>query len=181
MATPTQITNFRLSFIWIETVPAVLARTLDTKQSFAFLGSVGSYAEKFDESKSSAATPSTASAAKPPADPAQPAAEPLTVPWLGSSNHYWKYTFARQSPRDVTGATAWQSLVPLRVSLQRRYALAPAEMKVTFEGFYSPVGIALVANAYYRGKARTPMEMAEVAQFIRHQAQFNPVATPTLR
>ena len=150
-----QITNFRLSFIWTETVPAVLARTLDAKQPFAFLGAVGGYAERFD-------------AVQRGAD-----AQGLTVPWLGSGNHYWKYSFARQRPAELTGATAWKYLVPLRASLPVRNALASG-IRTTFEAFYSPTGIALVANAYYRKEARSPIEIAELAHFFRYQAQFNP-------
>ena len=157
-----QITNFRLSLIWVETLPAILERTVDVNLPYAFLGYVGKYAQAFDKCQAS------------------PGVGDHEVPWLHPrGNHFWKYTFAGQHAGDVDGATAWRSLVPLRATVPQRFGLASQEAKTTFEVFYSPTGIALIVNTYYRGAPRSVMEIAELGHLIRYDALFHPVGDPT--
>src|SRR5208337_5339093 len=134
----TKITNFRLSFIWVETIPAILAQEVKPDAPYAFLGYVGKYAAAFDKCKSKTG----------------PAG--LELPWMKpQGSHYWRFSFAGQHAGHVVGLEAWNKLVPLRGRIPQHISLAHAGARVTFEVFYAPTGIALVANFYCRGEAKS--------------------------
>jgi hypothetical protein len=158
----TQITNFRLSFIWIEIVPSVLSKEVPLEEPYGFLGHLGKYAQAFDECQ------------------AHKGVRGLSLPWLkAQGQRYWKFYFGGQNAGDMTGAEAWKKQVPFRASLPSRITSIEKEMRVTFEVFYAPCGLALVANAYYRGTALAPLEMAALAQRVRNQFRFINPEAPT--
>src|SRR6266852_1148623 len=132
----TEITNFRVSFIWVETIPAILAQQMGPPvPRYAFLGYRGQYAQAFDRIKRRRGEPG------------------LELPWpKPQGHHYWKHYFAGRHAGDIIGDDAWQKHVPLRGQLPFRITTNERSPRVTFEAFYSPHGIALVANAYYRGE-----------------------------
>src|SRR5208337_3221483 len=111
----TKITNFRLSFIWVETIPAILAQEVKPDAPYAFLGYVGKYAQAFDKCKSKSG----------------PAG--LELPWMKpQGHHYWRFCFAGQHAGDIAGAEAWKNLVPLRGHLPCQISLEDAGPRVTF-------------------------------------------------
>jgi hypothetical protein len=70
----TQITNFRVSFIWVETIPAIFAQQVKASSPYAFLGYRGQYAQAFDKLK------------RPKGGP-----QGLELPWpKPQGHHYWK-------------------------------------------------------------------------------------------
>lgn len=156
----TAITRFRVSFVWIETVPAILAKEVAPGLPGFFLGHVGKYAEAFDRCRAGNGPPGFA------------------LPWTRPmGNHYWRFAFAGRHAGDIDGASAWRQWVPFRTQLPY-HAEATAPPKVTFEAFCAPPGIALVANAYYRGPARTPLEVAGMAQAVRETLRFRAAPPP---
>lgn len=54
----TQFGNFKVSFIWVETIPAIAAQQLGDKAQWGFLGMPGQFAKKFGELKAAAVRPS---------------------------------------------------------------------------------------------------------------------------
>jgi hypothetical protein len=95
----TRFKNFRLSLIWVETIPAIFDQKLGANAACAFLGKPGGYAEKFDALKGANAS----------AD--------LQVAWpKPQGHHFWKYYFAGIHAGDICGVDAWKNHVPLRGS-----------------------------------------------------------------
>jgi hypothetical protein len=152
----TQITNFRTSFIWVETIPAILAQQLNTSAPCAFLGYRGRYAQEFDKLKRR-----------------KGALSELELPWpRPQGHHYWKHYFAGRHAGDVIGDDAWQRHVPLRGRLPFHISARERNPRVTFEIFYSSQGTALVANVYYRGDFVSLEEVATLAHAVRNRYQF---------
>jgi hypothetical protein len=153
----TQITNFRVSFIWVETIPAILAQQLKASAPYAFLGYRGRYAQEFDKLKRRKGGPAG-----------------LELPWpKPQGHHYWKHYFAGRHAGDIIGDDAWQKHVPLRGRLPLRISTTERSPRVTFEVFYSPQGTALVANAYYRGDSISLTEVATLADAVRNRYRFH--------
>jgi len=73
----TQFGNFKVSFIWVETIPAIAAQQLGDKAQWGFLGMPGQFAKKFGELKAGGSSPE------------------LGLPWQKRrGHHFWKYYFA---------------------------------------------------------------------------------------
>jgi hypothetical protein len=158
----TQFKNFKLSLIWVETIPAIFAQELGAAAPYAFLGKPGQFAKKFDELKA----PGGSSKA-------------LGLPWQKpQGHHFWKHYFAGRHAGDISGADAWKNLVPLRGEMPFKITLeppdppGPSKPRVTFEVFYTPQGLGLVANAYYRGKDKSIEEIAALAHAFRYRYRF---------
>jgi len=152
----TGLSIFRTSFIWVQTVPGLLSKTVPAP--YAFLGAYGDYAKAFDACQKGT-----------------PAAGTLQLPWREEpeGNYYWRYYFEGQDAGAVTGVKAWKKLVPFRRSLAATtVAPQPAEAKVTFEMFYAPQGLALLARANYRGDAKSPLDAAKLALAVRYDYRF---------
>jgi len=135
----TQFGNFKVSFIWVETIPAIAAQQLGDKAPWGFLGMPGQFAKKFGELKAGGSSPE------------------LELPWQKpQGHHFWKYYFAGRHAGVIAGNDAWKSRVPLRNKTAAKFAMEPPKpedpqgAKVTFEVFYTPQGLGLVANAYCR-------------------------------
>lgn len=93
----TQFGNFKVFFIWVETIPAIAAQQLGDKAQWGFLGMPGQFAKKFGELKAGGSSPE------------------LGLPWQKRrGHHFWKYYFAGRHAGDIAGNDAWKSRVPLR-------------------------------------------------------------------
>jgi hypothetical protein len=150
----TQISIFRTSFIWVETVPSILEGKT-AGQPFAFLGQTGDYAQAFDQCQSGT-----------------PGVGGLKLPWDGPrGNRYWQY-YLEKHAGDMTGAQAWKKLVPFQLDLPCKITSKDPELTFALDAFYAPQGIAVVARATYRGAAKTPLEVAKLALAGRYDYRF---------
>ena len=157
----TQFENFKVSFIWVVTVPAIAEQKLGQSSNWQFLGMPGQFAKKFGELKATGGSLD------------------LQLPWRKpQGQHFWKHYFAGLHAGDVGGNDAWKSRVPLRgkggaqILVEPPRPPEPQGAKVTFEVFYTPQGLGLVANAYYRGDPRSPEDLARLAQAVRNRYRF---------
>jgi hypothetical protein len=104
----TQFGNFKVSFIWVETIPAIAAQQLGDKAPWGFLGIPGQFAKKFGELKAGGSSPE------------------LELPWQKpQGHHFWKYYFAGRHAGDIAGNDAWKSRVPLRNKTAAKFAMEP--------------------------------------------------------
>jgi hypothetical protein len=157
----TRFGNFKVSFIWVETIPAIAAQQLGDKAPWGFLGMPGQFAKKFGELKAGGSSPE------------------LELPWQKpQGHHFWKYYFAGRHAGDIAGNDAWKSRVPLRNKTAAKFAMEPPKpedpqgAKVTFEVFYTPQGLGLVANAYYKGEDRLAQDIVQLAHGVRYRYRF---------
>ena len=157
----TQFGNFKVSFIWVETIPAIAAQQLGDKAQWGFLGMPGQFAKKFGELKAGGSSPE------------------LGLPWQKPrGHHFWKYYFAGRHAGDIAGSDAWKSRVPLRNKTAVKIVMEPPKpedpqgAKVTFEIFYTPQGLGLVANAYYKGEDRLAEDLVQLAHAVRYRYRF---------
>lgn len=146
----TTILNFRSTFIWTETLPAIPGATLDPLPEFHFLTRSDLYQDRFQ-------------ACLDRNDPLG-----LEPPWQTHANQlFWKYylpgaVLASASPRQ-----AWKCLVPLRRPMTLR--IDPGNGgSASVEGYYYPHGIALAVTFRYSG-ARTLEEAAALAWTMRRR------------
>lgn len=153
----TQISIFRTSFVWVETVPAILAGPAPgVSAPYSFLGQYGGYAEAFDGCQAG-----------------RQAVEGLKLPWdTPRGNFFWKYYFEGKHAGEMTGVQAWKKFVPFRCDQSHTTLTSGAEAKVTFEAFYFPHGIAAVARANYRGQPKSALEIAQLALAVRYDYKF---------
>jgi hypothetical protein len=172
-----QFSNFRLSFIWVETIPAIAAQQLETFARYTFLGEPGGYAAKFNALQQQLASKADVSRGK-KADVPQGGGEysDLHLPWRSAmGNNFWKYYFGNDHAGNVTGAKAWEKHVPLRRTTLNIKHDAPG-LEVTFELFYSSHGVGLVANVYYRGENRPLDAIVTLSHAVRYKTQFHTAA-----
>jgi hypothetical protein len=157
----TEISIFRTAFIWVETVPAILAGA-PADAAYAFLGQYGGYAQFFDQCQAGQAT-----------------ANALKLPWDNpNGNFYWRYYFEGKDAGDMTGAQAWKKFVPFQLDLPGKTVTSDAEARVTFEAFYAPQGIAVVAHVNYRGVPKSALDIAKLALAVRYDYRFQIDASP---
>jgi hypothetical protein len=158
----TTISIFRTSFLWVETVPAVLAGACPNNAPSTFLGRYGDYAAEFDRCQEGRPTGR------------------LTLPWSSPrGNFYWKYYFEGKHAGEMTGVQAWKKLVPFRMNLDCATATKDAEVRVSFEAFYFPHGIGVVARANYRGQPKSALEVARLALAVRYTYRFQIAGSST--
>ncbi len=165
----TQFENFHLSFIWVETIPAIFAQELGDAPC-AFLGKPGQFAKIFNDLKASAES-------KEPI--AGEALKHLQLPWpKPRGHHFWKYYFAGQHAGQISGTDAWNSRVPLRTKTATVYTVAatdppePITPKIIFEVFCTPQGVAVVVTVYYRGEPKSLEEITALAHAVRYRYRF---------
>ncbi len=156
---PTLISNFRFSFIWVETIPSIFAQQLAPTTPYTFLSYPGQYARVFDGVR---AGRSMATQSK--------------LPWpRPQGHHFWKQYFGGRHAGAIIGAEAWRKHVPLRDRFPIK--LIPdgstPQLRVIFEVFYSPQGIGLIATAYYRSEAKSLFDVATLAHAVRYRRQFH--------
>ena len=162
-----KITGFRLSFIWVETIPSILAHELPCSAPLVCLGQHGDYAKLFEYLRSNSIqsdeNPSTFTG--------------LSLPWeKPTGNHFWKFYFEGKQAGQVTGMQAWKKLVPLRKPFDCKQvfpANSDQTIRVTFEAFYAPQGTALVANVNYRADGKSLIEIATLAHDVRWNYRFS--------
>jgi hypothetical protein len=148
------IKNFRLSFIWVDTVPGLLDGAAP-QASFAWLGRRGDFIYRFD----------AAQAARGGGQPGVPWSEP------DSGHAFWRLYFENKSDlRGITGSQAWKRLAPLRQNLPNGAAAGGACSEIRIAGFYFSHGTALAVTLNLRGQAATPLEAAKLAMKLRHDA-----------
>lgn len=154
------ITIFRLSFLWVETIPAIVARDLPLDAPFSFLSQQGDYVKRFSYLRTN------------PPPPIE-----LSIPWeKPTGQRFWKFYFEGKQAGEVTGIQAWKKFVPFRkpfVCEQIMPMNSGETTKVTFEVFYAPQGVALVANVNYRGEGKSLMEIATLAHHVRSSFRFS--------
>jgi hypothetical protein len=161
----TTISIFRISFIWVETVPAILAKGVPPSAPYAFLGQYGGYAKEFNACQAAMLPPS------------RPSASGLKLPWNNpEGNFFWKYYFEGTHAGDVKGADAWGKIVPFQLELPCMTVTPDAEARVTFDSFYAPHGVAVIATANYREKCgkkpKSALDIAKLALAIRYDYRF---------
>lgn len=153
----TDISIFRTSFVWVQTVPAILSRKVPG--AYGFLGARGDYVDTFKACKEGT-----------------PAAGTLTLPWTKpEGNYYWRYYFEGQEAGEVSGEKAWKMLVPFCRKLDIA-TVSPdkPEARVKFDMYYAPQGLAAVARVNYRGGAKSPADAAKLAHAVRYDYRFLP-------
>ena len=150
----TELSIFRTSFIWVETVPAILAGKT-AGQPYSFLGQYGDYAKAFEECRAG-----------------QLAAGSLKLPWDSPrGNRYWQYYFERHAG-DVTGEQAWKKIAPFQLDLPCKVTSKDPEVIFAFEAFYAPHGISVIARCTYRGAPKSPLDAAKLALAARYDYRF---------
>ena len=126
-ATPT-ILDFRLTFLWVETILDIVSGAADLAELFTFLRKSNRYGQVFE------------------AVLAGKSQTGLEAPWQKHKKQFfWKYYLAGAALDLVSGTQAWQHLVPLRI----KPPFAVKDWKhghVMIEGFYYPHGLALAAT-----------------------------------
>jgi len=126
-AAPT-ILDFRLTFLWVETILDMISGATDLAEPFTFLNKSNRYRKVFEE----------VLAGKSKTSP--------EAPWQKRKKQFfWKYYLAGPALDSVSGRQAWEHLVPLRTKLP--FAVKDWEHgRVTIEGFYYPHGLALAVT-----------------------------------
>ncbi len=160
MTSTIQIQDFRVSFIWFETLLSFLGNKVPdpAHAPFNFLGRDDTYMQKFDDIKQG-----------------HDVATKLTPPWKDKSKQrFWFYYLERHPSKDVTAMQAWKGFVPFRGKVPFNKVTTPLlpEPKSFFlETFYYPHGMAVVATARCRNDF-TLGKAVELAMQIRRDARF---------
>jgi hypothetical protein len=186
-----KITNFRLSLIWVETIPAILAHELPAVAPLACLGQIGDYAKLFESLRSFPQSeeskiddlikevfgPRPKLGSFPRSDEKADGFADLSLPWpKRTGNHFWKFYFEGRQAGEITGIQAWKKLVPLRKPFHCKHVATASNeraIRVSFETFYGPHGTALVANVYYRGNGKSLIDIATLAHDVRWNHRFS--------
>src|ERR1700678_214451 len=147
------VSDFRLSFVWIETIfDAVLGNTQLAEQ-FRFLQKKVTYAPEFEKALRGGG------------------ASNLHVPWEGRKQQFfWKHFLGSGTLLDqVSGNLAWSRFVPLRAALPIT-ATHDKLKQVSLEGFYYPHAFALAITCRFTG--RLPLDgSADLAYKIKRGAE----------
>jgi hypothetical protein len=144
------ISKFRISLIWTETVPAILAGNLASGAPLAWLGRAGDYAQTFENMRAGTG----------------PAI--VELPWRRPiGERFWRHYFEGKHTGEITGRQAWKRLTPLRGKLLSGIAAAVPYIKMGFESYFAPQGIALLATGYYEGAAKSLPDVTEIAHAVR--------------
>ena len=154
MSTQPVILDFRLSFIWTETLLGLLNKALKPKPSFEFLTQSSSYEQLFREVQQSG-----------------PSDNGLDVPWKGSREHFWNFYLPGSAGGQVSGKQAWEHLVPLRAKPSLKVDKWP-NGQLILEGFYYPHGLAAVCTFRCQGRF-APEEVRDLAYSIRYDELFS--------
>jgi hypothetical protein len=165
-----QFQNFKVSFIWVETVPGVFAQQLEPTAKYAFLGKPGYFDKNFNDLKASAA----------------PKDLGLALPWpRPRGQHFWKFYFAGRHAGDISGKEAWKNRVPLRANATAYTAEPPGNAdqlpvaKFIYETFCMPQGIGCIVTAHYRSDTPRPLDdMVKLAHAVRYRYRFHTAAQP---
>jgi hypothetical protein len=148
-----EIRQFRLSNIWVETLPDLFTETLPTGTATVRLGSMAAYEERFG-----------AALADGPAAPLQP-------PWGGRSGlGFWKcyLGLCKEGVQDrietVNQGAAWRHLVPLRTKVPLAIQAPWLSGRVETEGFFYPYGVGLMVTAVVRAPSAAPFSLDQAVE-----------------
>lgn len=162
--TAVTISKIRISLIWTETVPAILAGNAASGALLAWLGSRGNYSQNFDDARIGAG-PST-----------------VELPWRSpKGERFWHRYFEGTHAGEVTGPQAWKRLTPFRGKLTCGISAAAPDVKLSFESYFAPHGTALLATAYYEGADKSLPEVADIAHAVRFGSFFGRAGGATNR
>lgn len=148
-----RIKNFRISFVWIDTIPGLLDNQAPDSE-FAWLSRRGDFTVNFDNCQAG-----------------RRAGGGLAVPWLSpdSGRSFWRYYFEDKRLSRVTGNQAWKKLAPLRQDL---YRIAPRELdfsELRLSAYCYAHGIALALTLNARGVNLEPLAVAKRAVALRRE------------
>lgn len=169
-----QIHELRLSFIWTETFPSLLANAAP-KAKMAFLGDEKSYEAHYEQIKarvksleerkqtetSQLETMYRGDSRKLKKELANLNREiqgqlndPATLtppwPWLERNyiHHFWQYYFENTDPNDLSGSQGWEYVVPLRINppylVRSPWPKDGPRIRFIMDGLFYPHGLALV-------------------------------------
>ena len=159
-----QIAQLRLSLIWTESFPHLLDDVARVNPNYAFLGQSTQYIERFERvQKDVRQVPFR-----------RVAMGDLHPPWPGPwGQRFWLYYLAGRTPGLVSGATAWNALVPFRGRTPVDISARWLQGSLYHETFYYPHGIAFVLTANIR-PARTMSlgETVKAARDVRRDRRF---------
>lgn len=166
MASPITISQFRVSFIWFETILSLLGDSAPDKKNvpFYFLGRNNTYEAMFSQIQQ-----------KPEG------VLKLTLPWKNVTpprHFFWYYYLNGHDTNQVSGRLAWESFVPFRglapYAVEADWIVPPG--RLIQEAFYYPHGVAYVLTACCEGSF-TLDEFAALALKIRKNAQLKNTTT----
>lgn len=126
---PISLHELRLSFIWMEGLPALFTADAGTAP-MAFMARKEPYKQEFAK--------------------VQDGTSPWTAPWPPSQgrhiHHFWNY-YLKKMPEQISGDQARKYVVPLRTPMKIGVTTPWLLGRVTLEGFYYPHGVALMVTA----------------------------------
>jgi hypothetical protein len=158
-----QISCFRVSLIWYETILALLQEN-PPNVPMAYLGRNYRYQPEFDRVNRQQSALFHANAAM-RMEVAPPWPKPV-------GQKFWSYYLNSRDMGEVSGQTAWNRLVPFRIAPRFTIA-APAPVQfVLSEGFAFPQGFGWVLTLTCSGDF-TPEQAASTAQALRRTCQFD--------
>ncbi|HXN97869.1 MAG TPA: hypothetical protein VN881_02280 [Candidatus Acidoferrales bacterium] len=159
------VSDFRLSFIWVEPMFGVVTGDAKPMGSYEFLSSKFTYVSTFDQVLKGSG----------------PAG--LEVPWQRRKKQFfWKYFLGSAGLDQASGRQAWSRFVPLKSTLP--FTASNARLKsVSIEGFYYPHAFSLMISCRFLGKLPVT-DAANLAYAIKQgsekfSVQQNNVPTPS--
>jgi hypothetical protein len=100
----------------------------------------------------------------------------VELPWRRPmGERFWRRYFEGTHTGKVTGAQAWKRLTPFRGTLPCGISAAVPDVKMSFESYFAPHGIALLATADYEGAQKSLPEVADIAHAVRFGPFFGRV------
>jgi hypothetical protein len=150
-----QIHDFRLTFLWTETLPELLAGAAAPQgSSMPFLWSQQAYVERF-------------------ATILQGGLDPLGLqaPWPRPvGDFFWTYYLEDKIPGQIPAEMAWRFLVPLRGRVPAQVE-APwlQNARFSLESFFFPHGLALAVSARIQATVSPEQAMASALQLRRDE------------
>jgi hypothetical protein len=152
MSTTPVIQDFRLSFVWNETLLGLMTGALQPQPAYTFLTQNSSYTQTFDTAQQGSNLLG------------------LTVPWNERRQHFWNFYLPGSAGGLVSARQAWEYSVPLRSKLPFTIDRSQKEQAI-LEGYYFPHALAVVCTFRCRGHF-SPGEVRELAYSIRYNERF---------
>lgn len=127
------VTDFRLSFIWVEPIFEVVTATIKPNAGFEFLESEAKYSSRFDPALESPGVG-------------------LNTPWHGESKQFfWKYYLGGGGLQQTSARHAWSHFVPLKSPLP--FAAKNEKFKsVSLEALFYRHALALMITCRFFGQ-----------------------------
>jgi hypothetical protein len=158
------VTDFRLSFIWVESIFNVVTGSAKPNAGFEFLLSEQPYSLAFDPALRA------------------PGSTTLDVPWQGRNKQlFWKFYLGGGGLEQTSAMHAWSHLVPLKSKLPFS-ARSKSFKTVSLEAFYYRHALALVITCRFCGQLPLT-NAAQLAYTVKQgtekfDVQQNGVASP---